>query len=242
MPEQAYAMVFAPHPDDEGGAGGTMVRWAREGKDVILVICTNGDKGTNDPKIKPEELAKTREEEQRAAAEVLGAREVIFLGHPDQTLTDTPEFRKEITRLIRQYQPEVVATVDSQRRYMSHPDHRNTGQVVLNAVSLYARNLYSFPDLYFEEGLELHQVKEVLLWGAEAPNYCSDITDTFDVKMAAQQCHKSQFGEPTPERAKRMRERYKTQAEKEEFELGEAFHRIEMRRPPPPPPETPPEK
>jgi len=239
MPEQAYAMIFAPHPDDaEGGVGGTMVRWAREGKSIILVICTNGDKGTNDPKIKPEELAKIREAEQLAAAELLGVREVIFLRHPDQGLADTPEFKREITRLIRLYRPEIVATTDSQRRYTSHPDHRTTGQVVLDAVSLYSKNLYAFPDL-MEEGLELHKVKEVLLWGTESPNCCFDITDSFDVKMAAMHCHKSQFGDsPSPERAKRMRERYKAQAEKEEYELGEAFHRLEMQGPwPPPPPE-----
>lgn len=237
MPEPAYAMIFAPHPDDaEGGVGGTMVRWAREGKDVILVICTNGDKGTNDPKIKPEELAKIREAEQLAAAKVLGVKEVIFLRHPDQSLADTPEFKREITRLIRMYRPEIVATADPYRRYMSHPDHRATGQVVLDAVSLYSRNLYAFPDL-MEEGLELHRVKEVLLWGTEAPNCCSDISDSFDVKMAAMHCHKSQFGDPSPERAKRMRERSKAQAEKEEYELGEAFHRLEIQGPPPHPAE-----
>jgi len=235
MPEQAYAIIFAPHPDDEGAAGGTVVRWVREGKQVILVICTNGDKGTNDPNVKPEELAITREAEQRAAAELLGVKEVIFLGYPDQTLEDTSEFREKITRLIRTYQPEVVVTTDSQRRYMSHPDHRITGQVVLNAVSLYARNLYAFPDLFFKEGLELHRVKEVLLWGPEAPNYCSDITDTFDVKLAAQNCHKSQFGEPSTERENRMRERYKSQAEKEKYELGESFYRLEIQQPPPRP-------
>ena len=242
MPEQAYALIFAPHPDDaEGGIGGTMVRWAREGKAVVLVICTNGDKGTNDPKIKPAELVKIREVEQRAAAKCLGVREVIFLGHPDQCLEDEPGFRREVARLIRLYRPEVVATTDPGRRYMAHPDHRNTGRVVLDAVSLYSHNLYSFPELYFEEGLELHRTKEMLLWGAEASNCCLDITEAFDAKMAALHCHVSQFGEPTEERAKRMRERSKQQAEKEEFELGESLHKVQMMGPPPraatPPPE-----
>ncbi len=238
MPEPAYALVFSPHPDDaEGGVGGTMVRWADEGKDVILVVCTNGDKGTNDPNIKPEDLVITRDAEQRAAAELLMVREVIFLDHPDQTLADTPEFREEITRLIRRYQPEVVVTTEPQRRYTVHPDHRNTGQVVLNAISLYARNLYAFPNLYFKEGLELHHVKEVLLWGSEAPNFWSDITDTYEAKVAARNCHKSQFGDPSPEREERMRERYRAQAENEEYELGEAFHRLELRQPPPRPAE-----
>ncbi|MFC1947889.1 PIG-L deacetylase family protein [Chloroflexota bacterium] len=233
MPEQAYAIVFTPHPDDaEGGAGGTIIRWTREEKDVILVICTDGDKGTNDPKVNPKDLVVIRNAEQRAAAELLGVRDVIFLDHSDQTLADTPEFREETTRLIRQYRPEIVLTTDFQRRYRSHPDHRINGQVVMNAVSLYARNLYAFPDLYFKESLELHQVKEVWFWDSDEPNYVSDITATFDDKMAALHCHKSQYGESSPERTKRMRDRYEVQAENEEFELGEAFHRLDMMQPP----------
>ena len=236
MPDKVYAMVFSPHPDDaEGGAGGTMVRWAREGKSVILVICTNGDKGTNDPKIKPKELVILRNTEQRAAAELLSVKKLIFLDHPDQTLGDTPEFREEITRLIRAYQPEVVVTTDFQRRYRSHPDHRTIGRVVMDAAALYAKNLYAFPDLYFKEGLELHIVEKMLFWGSEAPNYCSDITDTYDIKVDARNCHKSQLGEPSPEREVRMRNRYKTQAEQHEFELGETFHQIQMRQRPLPP-------
>jgi LmbE family N-acetylglucosaminyl deacetylase len=239
LPEPAYALVFAPHPDDaEGGIGGTMAHWAREGKAVVLVICTNGDKGTNDPKIKPEKLVKIRKAEERASAKLLGVREVVFLGYPDQGLQDEPEFRKEVARLIRLYRPEVVATIDLGRRYMNHPDHRTTGRVVLDAVSLYSHNLYSFPELYFDEGLELHRTKEMLLWGAEEPNCCIDITDTFDVKMAALECHESQFGKPNPERTKRMRERAREQAKKEKFKLGEAFHRLNMQGPPRPPPET----
>ncbi len=229
MPDKVYAMVFSPHPDDaEGGAGGTMVRWACEGKSVILVICTSGDKGTNDPQVKPEELVILRDAEQQAAAELLNVKELVSLGHPDLTLGDTPEFREEITRLIRVYRPEVVVTTDFQRRYRSHPDHRTTGRVVMDAVSLYARNLYAFPDLFFKEGLELHMVEEMLFWGSEAPNYCSDITDTYDIKVEARNCHKSQLGEPSQEREDRIRDRYKAQAEQQEFELGEAFHRIDM--------------
>ena len=50
MTEQAHALVVMPHPDDvESRMGGTVARWTREGKDVIYVVCTNGDKGTNDP-------------------------------------------------------------------------------------------------------------------------------------------------------------------------------------------------
>ena len=55
----AQVMVVTPHPDDaEYGVAGTVARWIREDKQVIYVVCTNGDKGTNDANTKPEELAK----------------------------------------------------------------------------------------------------------------------------------------------------------------------------------------
>jgi len=231
IPKPVRVMVVTPHPDDaEFGVAGTVARWTREGKDVIYVVCTNGDKGTTDPNMKPEELAKIREKEQLAAAKLLGVREVIFLRYPDQTLEDTPEFRKEIVRLIRMYKPETVVTADLYRRYLWHRDHRITSQVTLDAIFPYARDMLSYPDLP-EQGLQPHKVKEVLLWGAEEPNYCSNITDTFDIKIAALRCHKSQVGNnPSSEMEGWLRERAKNMAKGEDYELAEAFHRLEIWR------------
>jgi LmbE family N-acetylglucosaminyl deacetylase len=225
----AQVMVVTPHPDDaEYGVAGTVVRWVSEGKQVIYVVCTNGDKGTSDPSITPEELAKTREEEQIAAANLLGVREVVFLRFPDQGLEDTRDFRKEIVRLIRLYQPETVVTADPYRRYIWHRDHRITGQVTLDAIFPYARDILSYPDL-MREGLYPHKVKEVLLWGTEDVNHRSDITDTFHVKLNALQCHRSQVGHIPPEELeKRLRERHRSLAEGEDFLLAEAFHRAEV--------------
>jgi LmbE family N-acetylglucosaminyl deacetylase len=225
----ANVMVVTPHPDDaEYGVAGTVVRWVGEGKEVIYVVCTNGDKGTNDVKIKPEELAKTREEEQIAAANLLGVREVIFLRHTDQGLEDTSEFRKEIVRLIRLYQPETVVTADPYRRYLWHRDHRIAGQVTLDAIFPYARDHLAYPDL-MKEGLYPHKVKEVLLWGTEDVNHRSDITETFYVKLTALRCHKSQVGHiPPQELEERLRERHRLFAQGEDFQLAEAFHQVEI--------------
>ena len=227
--ELAQVMVVTPHPDDaEYGVAGTVVRWVNQGKEVVYVVCTNGDKGTSDARVKPEELAKTREEEQIAAANLLGVREVIFLRHPDQGLEDTPEFRKEIVRLIRMYRPETVVTADPYRRYVWHRDHRMTGQVTLDAIFPYARDIFSYPDLA-KEGLDPHKVREVLFWGTEDVNYRSDITETFGVKLSALQCHKSQVGHiPLQELEHRLRERHSSLAQGEEYELAEGFHRVEI--------------
>ena len=228
MTENIYAMVIAPHADDaEYGIAGTVTKWTREGKEVIYVVCTNGNKGSNDPRMKPEKLAEIREQEQLAAARLLGVKEVIFLRHEDQALEDTPEFRKEIVRLIRKYRPEIVATSDPYRRYIWHRDHRITGQVVLDAVFPYARDYWAYPDLN-EQGLEPHKVKEILFWGAEEPNHFSDITDTFETKMAALHCHRSQVGHFTGEWDDFLKQRYEKFAEGKGFKLAESFYHVEI--------------
>ena len=227
----AQVMVVTPHPDDaEYGAAGTVARWINDGKEVVYVVCTNGDKGITDANMDPEEVARIREEEQMAAANGLGVREVIFLRHPDQGLEDTPEFRKELVRLIRMYRPETLITADPYRRYVWHRDHRITGQVALDAVFPYARDVLSYPDL-IEEGLYPHKVREILFWASEDVNYRSDITKTFPMKLAALRCHKSQVGHiPPQELKKRLRQRHKKMAEGEGSQLAEAFHRVEISR------------
>lgn len=229
MAKRADVMVVTPHPDDaEFGVAGTVAVWASEGKDVIYVVCTNGDKGTSDPNMKPDELVRIREQEQIAAANTLGVSEVIFLRHPDQGLEDTPEFRKEIVRLIRMYRPETVVTADLGRRRIWHRDHRITSQVTLDAIFPYARDFLSYPDL-MEEGLQPHKVREVLLWGAEEPNHRTDITRTFDTKIAALLCHRSQISSiPQTGWEQRLKERHRMLAEGEEYELAEAFFRVEI--------------
>lgn len=225
-----YAMVVSPHSDDaEYGVAGTVARWIRESKNVVYVICTDGGKGTSDRDMKPETLIEMREAEQREAARVLGVNEVVFLRYADQGLEDTPEFRKDLVRQIRKYRPEVVVTADPYRRYIWHRDHRITGQVVLDAVFPFARDHLAYPDL-MEEGLEPHKVKEMLFWGADEVNYRSDISDTFELKMTALRCHKSQVGQfDLHEWTKWLRQRSQAMAEGESFELAEAFHRAEVR-------------
>ncbi len=220
-------LLIAPHPDDpEMGMGGTVAALTSAGKKVVYVICTNGDKGTSDPEMTPERLVKIREQEQRNAAEILGVKEVVFLGYPDQGLEDTAEFRKKLVRLIRQYRPETVATCDPYRRYIWHRDHRLCGVVTLDAIFPYARDRLAYPDL-IAEGFMPHKVREILCWGTEDPNYCVDVTATFRTKMKAVSCHKSQFGNVGAGMVERMMRRAKEMAAGQGFELAESFHRVE---------------
>jgi LmbE family N-acetylglucosaminyl deacetylase len=227
--EPVDILVITAHPDDaEFGASGTVARWTAEGKSVAYVICTSGDKGTSDRTKTPEELVRIREEEQQAAAAVLGVREVVFLRYKDQELEDTPEFRKHIVEMIRIFRPGTVVTTDPYRRYLWHRDHRVLGQVVMDAVFPFARDHMAYPD-FIQRGLEPHKVREVFYFGAEDINYHSDIKATFDKKVAALQCHASQVGElGNGDFAGWLRNRARQLAAGSKFELAEAFHRVKL--------------
>ena len=228
--DKSTVLVVTPHPDDaESGAGGTIAKFAKEGRNVILVVCTDGRHGTSDRSVSPEELAKTREKEQIEAGKVLGVSEVVFLRYPDQTLDDTPEFREKIVRLIRKHKPYTVLAIDPNRKYIRHRDHVNCGRVTLDAIFPYARDYLAYPE-HAEEGLEPHKVREVLIWGSEEPDTFLDITDTFDIKRDALYKHASQVGEPTEERERRSRERFGEFGKKIGTELAEAFKRVEIFR------------
>ena len=222
-------LVMTAHPDDaEFGASGTVARWTGEGKSVVYVICTSGDKGTSDRSLTSEDLVRIREREQQAAAEVLGVREVVFLRYKDQELEDTPAFRKHIVEMIRIFKPDTVVTTDPYRRYLWHRDHRVMGQVVMDAVFPFARDHMAYPD-FIQRGLEPHKVREVLYFGAEDINYHSDISATFETKLAALQCHASQVqGLGDGDFAGWLRNRAKQMAAGSQFELAEAFHRVRL--------------
>ena len=228
MSEVTSVFVITPHPDDaEGGAGGAMVRWVKQGCKVVLVVCTNGNKGTNDVNMPSARLAEIREKEQRNAAQVLGIAEVVFLGFDDQGLEDGDDFREKLVRQIRIHRPELVVTVDPNRRYIRHRDHYMTGRVTLDAVFPYARDYLAYPH-HLEEGLKPHKVQRVYLWGSDESDAYLDITDTFQIKRDALYCHVSQVGLPTDESEKRARERYATIGKKAGVSLAEQFKLLEI--------------
>lgn len=226
-------MVIAAHPDDsEFGSGGTVARWAKEGQQVIYVVCTNGDKGTTDPNMTSEKLAVIREQEQREAAKVLGVSEVIFLGYRDGGLEDTPDFRGKLVKLIRKYRPDAVITHDPKLRYMGHRDHRITGTVAMDAVFPFSRDRLSFPE-HEAEGLQPHKVKEVYFTGSEDPDTFIDIGETFDIKAKAISCHVSQVGDHSGDWenwVRQMAQRMAAMGKREGLPLAEGFRKIEPRR------------
>lgn len=222
-------LTIIAHPDDaEFGAAGSIAAWTAEGKTVVYVVCTGGGKGTSDRNVSPADLERIRQQEQRAAASVLGVSEVVFLGMEDQGLEETWEFRETLVRLIRRYRPEKVISSDPYRRYLWHRDHRIVGQVVMDALFPYARDHLAYPDL-LEEGLEPHKVKEALFFGTDEVNHWIDISDTFEIKLEALICHATQIRELKVDNLESwLRARCRRLAEGSDFTLAEAFHRVKL--------------
>src|SRR5918995_1583958 len=81
------ALVIVSHPDDgEFGAAASIAHLTRAGVRVDYVVTTDGGKGTEDPEVTPEQLSATRVAEQRAAADILGVRDIVHLGTGEATL------------------------------------------------------------------------------------------------------------------------------------------------------------
>jgi LmbE family N-acetylglucosaminyl deacetylase len=126
-------IVFGAHPDDsEIRAGGVGILWSELGHDVRLVSMTNGDIGHWQMAGGP--LAKRRFDEVQAAAKILGVTTEVLDIH-DGELMPTLENRKIMTRLIRQWNADVVI---AHRPNDYHPDHRYTGVLMQDSAYMVA--------------------------------------------------------------------------------------------------------
>ena len=193
MPERVLAVVA--HPDDvDYGSAGTIAQWTSRGVEVAYCIATYGDAGGFDDTPR-EQMAALRESEQRAAAAAVGVTDVTFLGYPDGQLAVSYELRRDISRQIRRVRPQLILTASPVRNFRraaaSHPDHLAIAEATLCAVYPDARNPFAHPELLAEEGLDAWAVPEVWMTGGVEADHWVDITDAFELKLAALRAHAS---------------------------------------------------
>jgi LmbE family N-acetylglucosaminyl deacetylase len=196
-------LVVTAHPDDvDFGSAGTVAAFTAAGLEVTYCIATSGEAGGSDRTMTRADMAALRQDEQRAAAAVVGVSDVRFLGHPDGMVVANRELRRDISRVIRQVRPERVLTQSPERNlefiYASHPDHLATGEAALDAVYPDARNPFAHPELLDDEGLEPWSVPELWIMGpgGQGAAVAVDTTATVQRKVAALMCHKSQMPDP----------------------------------------------
>ncbi len=124
-------MVIGAHPDDpDSSAGGLAARCVVDGGEALLVSVTNGNAGHH--RMAPDELARRRASEARAAGQVIGA-DYVVLDHDDGRLTPSVEIREELIRLVREFKPDLLL---GPRPADYHPDHRAVGRLMMDASYL----------------------------------------------------------------------------------------------------------
>ena len=174
-------IVFGAHPDDaEYKAGGTAAKWAKLGHHVKLVSVTNGDIGHW--KMAGGPLALRRKAEVKAAAKILGVTSEVLDIH-DGELLPTLENRKTITRLIREWNAEIVI---AHRPWDYHPDHRYVGVLVQDAAFM-----VTVP--FFCPDVPPLKKNPVFLYSSDGfqkpypfvPDVAVSVDDVFDTKLAA---------------------------------------------------------
>jgi len=190
----SVVLAIGAHPDDiEFGCGGTLAKWAKSGAVIHYLVCTDGSKGTWNPDADIPALIVSRQHEQRAAATAVGATGTVnFLGYTDGELEHSREAIDKIALAIRTVKPNVVLSHDPWKRYRLHPDHRNTGLNVCDAI-VAARDPHFLKHHMTEYGVQHHRPDALLLWEADEPNHFEDVSAVVDIKLVALEKHESQF-------------------------------------------------
>ncbi len=198
--EVERVVVVTAHPDDvDFGVAGTVSTWTSAGIEVTYCICTDGQAGGFDDELHRDRIPDIRRAEQRTAAAEAGVDDVRFLGYVDGELQAAALLVRDISRVIRDVRPQRVITHSPERDWQylgrSHPDHLAAGEATVRAVYPAARNPYAFPELR-HDGLQAWTVHDLWLLGHPTSSHAVDVTDTFELKLAAILAHESQHPDP----------------------------------------------
>ncbi|MEA2687369.1 MAG: hypothetical protein QOE93_2564 [Actinomycetota bacterium] len=219
-------VVFHAHPDDEAIAtGGTMAKAAAAGHRVVLVVATKGERGeVEEGYLEPgEALGQRRVEETHAAAAVLGASRVEFLGYVDSGMVGTPEnddpasfwqagvdeAAGRLAAILREEDADVLTAYDENGVY-GHPDH-----IQVYRVGVRAAELAGTPKVYLntvDKDLIRRSMADAAASGVELPEGLDpadfdlgvaserittrvDVVEYLDLKRKAMGSHASQISE-----------------------------------------------
>src|SRR5882762_524846 len=194
-------LVFTPHPDDDlFGAGGTIALLNRNRNKVIIVVYTNDNKGSYDPNMTSQQLARIRKNEEEVSEGLLGTpkENILWMGYDDGMLeyAPQPKLTEEATAIIRRIRPDVLLSVDPGKWYerWHKTDHRMAAFNTIDAVRAAEFWLY-FPNQKLQLGLEPYRVPEMYFFypSPQEANYWVNIEMVADLKLKAAAMQVSQF-------------------------------------------------
>jgi LmbE family N-acetylglucosaminyl deacetylase len=227
------ALAMIANPDDiDYGAAGTVAAWVDEGWDVRYVCATRGQKGAWDAHMDVSDYGRLRDEEQRAAAKVVGVTDVTFLDFMDSEVFDSLDLRLALSREFRRHRPHRLITMVPDPlptdRFVNHPDHRAVGQCALDVTMTGGTTASIFPELLAEDLPPWRDLEATWLMGPAVKATPVDVTATLDRKLAAIRCHASQIGDRDVETF--VRARLREQGRAHGLAYAETFRVIGYRR------------
>lgn len=182
-------LVLAAHPDDaELGCGGTILKQIASGQKVGIVDFTKGELSTRG-------TIETREQEAKASAKILGLSARENLNFRDGFYANDEAHQKEVIRVIRKYQPDVVL---ANAIYDRHPDHGKGGELAFQSCFLSGLNKIETTENGstqepWRPKVLYHYIQSQLI----TPDFVVDVTDHWGKKMEAIHAFKSQFHDPS---------------------------------------------
>ena len=199
-------LFVAAHPDDVDVLyGGLLALLSQDKKEIFVLLTTNGGRGSKGNTISEQDLGTIRLSEEHQALNILGVKNENFstLNYLDGEVENNLETIGQISYYIRKFQPNIVCTQqphnnyilnpNSSFGYINHRDHRNTGQITLDAVYPFSRDKSFFANQFSDPLIKEHHVKHVLLANTNKPNCAFDITNVVNKKRQALLSHQSQF-------------------------------------------------
>ncbi|MCC5800423.1 bacillithiol biosynthesis deacetylase BshB1 [Rossellomorea vietnamensis] len=180
MDRQIDILAFGAHADDvEIGMGGTLAKYAAEGKKIVICDITEAELSSNG-------TVSLRKEEALRAADILGAYKRLTLDIPDRGIYITDENIGKVVNLIRTYKPKAIFAPFDQDR---HPDHGNASRLVKEAF-------FSAGIRKFHPETPAHKTAHLYFYminGFHKPQFVVDIEPYMKAKIASLQAYGSQF-------------------------------------------------
>jgi LmbE family N-acetylglucosaminyl deacetylase len=189
-----HILVVAAHADDlETMCGGTLVQLLAKGKEVDLLVATEGDLGTDDPEVEKLALAVIRRAETTLAAGALGLRQVHFLGYHDGELVNDLTLRRQIAYYYRLLQPDTIFTFDPLAAFRTnlHPDHRAISEAAIDAFLPAKMALYHPEQLHGD--IEASRVEHIFCFATLEPDVVVPVDQVYEQKLEFSLLHGSQF-------------------------------------------------
>ncbi|MGM0652396.1 MAG: PIG-L deacetylase family protein [Bacillota bacterium] len=209
-------LCIQPHPDDmEIGAGATIKKLSLAGKQVTALTITDGSAGIYQLADIPVDITGIRKSETEKSAKILGIEKLLWLDYGDGGNLPYEKIRSDITGMIRRIKPDAVMVCDPWLPYEAHSDHNRTGLAAAEACLLSGMPQFCPDDL--QNNLMPHSVDMIAFYYTAYPNTFIDVSDTWETKLTAIDCHKSQF---SGEKGKKLKEYLTTRSEEQAEETS----------------------